>query len=206
MKKFKCLWRAVALAAIVFCFVLFMGNVPVSVSAEEVVEPPVEEITQPEDEETDDALSGLVEGFLASLREKYGEDYQTYYNAILEKWGSVEEYLLSLANEQDEAEDGWISFVNWLGEYAPIWGSILAVALLIIAILFGKKSLRKIADWVTGNSKNFKNLYNAFNTLYLSTKAQNEALLKLLGENERFQNEREALKKAIEEIDRDAEI
>ena len=203
MKKFKTL---VAVLAIVFCFAFFMGNAPVSVSAEEVVKLPVEEITQPEDEETDDALSGLVEGFLASLREKYGEDYQTYYNAILEKWGSVEEYLLSLANEQDEAADGWIAFVNWLGEYAPIWGSILAVALLIIAILLGKKSLRKIADWVTGNSKNFKNLYNAFNTLYLSTKAQNEALLKLLGENERFQNEREALKKASEEIDRDAEI
>lgn len=206
MRRFKTLKKAVALLAIVFLFAFFMGNAPVSAHAEEDAESPVETVISPEDKETEDALNGLVDGFLAALREKYGDEYETYYNAILEKWGSVEEYLLSLADEQDEAASGWIAFVNWLGEYAPIWGSVLAVVLLIIAILFGKKALHKVSDWVTGNSKNFKNLYSAFNTLYLSTKAQNNALLKLLGENERFKEERDSLQKANEEMEKDVEI
>ncbi len=208
MRKFKVLWRAVALVAIGFCFALFpllMGNAP-AVTNEGVQETPAESQKLPTDEETTDGLKTLVDGFLAQLRDKYGEDYETYYNAILDKWGSIEEYLLSLVGEEDEAGSGWISFVNWLHEYAPVWGSVLAVALLIIVILFGKSALRKVSDWVTGTGKRFHTIYSAFNTLYAAQKAQNDALLKLLGENERFQTEREALEKASEELTDEQEL
>lgn len=206
MTKIKKFSFITLLLAIVFICALFMGNSPVAVHAEEGAELPAEAETLPEGEETSGELNGLVDGFLARLKEKYGEDYETYYNAILEKWGSVEEYLLSLPEEQDEAANGWISFVNWLGKYAPIWGSILAVALIIVVILFGRKALVKVSDWVTGNGKNFKNMYSAFNTLYRSTKAQNDALLKLLGANEKFAEERKALEEATKELEKDEEV
>lgn len=198
-KRFTVLIALVSVIALLFSCLCGMGNA-VRVSAEEA---PQEEVTDEENE-----LKTLVNGFLAQLKAKYGEEYETYYNAILAEWGSVEEYLLSLVNDDtpDAAANGWTRFVKWLGEYSPIWASILAVAAVIIIIVCGKKALGKVANWVTGTGGKFKTVFNSINKLYAAQNAQSEALIKLLGENEKFKNERAALQSSVEEIKKDDDV
>lgn len=159
-------------------------------------------------EEGDNALQALAEKFIAELKEKYGEDYETYYNAILAEWGSVEEYLLSLIpeNAPDAAADGWKASVAWLGEYSPIWGSVLAVGLVIVVIVFGKKALGKISEWVTTAGKKFKAVFSSVNKLYQSNIATGEAIIKLLGENPRFAETKAEVQKAIDEMKKEEEV
>lgn len=199
-KRFTVLIALVSVIVLLFSCAFCMGNT-VRASAEEA--PQTEEVTDEKSE-----LKTLVEGFLAQLKAKYGEDYETYYNAILTKWGSVEAYLLSLVDEDtpDATATGWTKFVKWLGEYAPIWASILAVAAIIIIILCGKKALQKVAEWVTGSRGKFKTVFNSINKLYAAQNAQSEALIKLLGENDKFKNERAALQASVEEIKKDDDV
>lgn len=208
MKKLKVCGRLLVTLALIVCLFLVlpvMGNAA-TVSAEETTsgegaETPVTPEEGTEGETGDGGLQALVDGFLAQLKARYGEDYETYYNAILAEWGSVEEYLLSLIDENtpDAVARGWTAFVKWLSDYAPIWGSALAIVAVIIVALFGK-----VLN--TGMNRKFKTFVSAFNTLYTSEKAQNEALVKLLGENERFAEERKALEEANREIEKDETV
>lgn len=216
MTKFKSIGRL----ALIICLIvslaicpLFMGGAAI-VHADEQTEqetPVTGEIeggADKADEPEGNGLQSLVDGFLAQLKEKYGDDYETYYNAILEEWGSVEAYLLSLVDDgtiPDAAANGWKAFVKWLGDYAPIWGSILAVIALIIVIVLGRKALKRVAGFVTISGGKFRTLFSCVNKMYQADLAEMQALIKLLGENERFAEEREELQKAIEEIEKDDE-
>lgn len=200
-KKFIMLFFTAVLAVFLCAFPL-MGNM--RVSAEESEAPPVTAET-PDETET---LKTLVDGFLAQLKAKYGEDYETYYNAIIGQWGSVEEYLLSLVTEDtpDAVANGWTVFVKWLGEYSPVWGSIFAVVAVIIVVLLGKKALNKVTGFVTGTGGKFKTLFTEVNKIDAALSAQSKALVKLLGENERFKEERDALQKTAGEITDDGKL
>ena len=113
---------------------------------------------------------------------------------------------MSLADDSpDAAASGWTSFVKWLGEYAPIWGSVLAVAALIIVIVLGKKALNKVAGWATGTGGKFKIVFKSINKMYKADIAEMKALIKLLGENPRFEEEKKALEDSIKEIENDDE-
>lgn len=198
MYRLKFIGKLIVLAviAILFfaCSMVGMGNA-VADAEEEV-----------QTEETEKDEESLVSGFLGQLKDKYGEDYEVYYNAILNEWGSVEAYLLSLAdgeNIPDVAADGWKQFIGWLGEYSPIWGSILAVVCLIIVILFGKVALKKVKQAVVAIADKFKTLFKSVNKQYGIMKAQNDALLALLGENPKYEEKRKALIEANGEIEKD---
>ena len=110
----------------------------------------------------------------------------------------MEQYLLSLVPEDspDVVKDGWQEFVSWLGEYSPIWGSILAAVLVIIVIVFGKKALNALKNF-------FLSLFRSKNKEYQALTAQNEALLALLGENPKFEENRAALKASNKEMAKD---
>lgn len=218
--KIKILWKLIAAVALAACLCicpLFMGNARIASAEEtEITTPPAEGEIEPAEpaeppvtpeesdgEETDgNGLKTLVEGFLAQLKEKYGDDYENYYNAIITDWGSVEQYLLSLINEDtpDAVANGWTAFVKWLGEYSPVWASILAVALVLIVIICGKKALNKVVNWATGANDRFKTLFAEINKIDAAQAAQNSALIKLLGENEKFSEEREALHNSAEDM------
>lgn len=207
IKRFNRLFIIVSLVVFGLLCALFMGNAATVTYADEGTQGTPAEGELPAEEETDgNGLKSLVDGFIAQLKAKYGDDYETYYNAILSEWGSVEEYLLSLADDSpDAAASGWTSFVKWLGEYAPIWGSILAVAALIIMIVLGKKALNKVAGWATGTGGKFKTVFKSINKMYNADIAEMKALLKLLGENPRFEEEKKALEESIKEIENDDE-
>ena len=195
----------VFLAAVLLLFGLSATCVYVAACAEETVqEAPVEpqEPSDGQDGETDDGaqsgLQTLVDGFIAQLKDKYGDQWQQYYDAIIAEWGTVEQYLLSLVPEDspDVVKDGWQEAVSWLGEYSPIWGSILAAVLVIIVIVFGKKALNALKNF-------FLSLFRSKNKEYQALTAQNEALLALLGENPKFEENRAALKASNKEMAKD---
>ncbi|MCX4384265.1 MAG: hypothetical protein OSJ39_00530 [Clostridia bacterium] len=219
MKNLKFFSKITVLAAIAVCLFacfFFMGNAAATANAEgaEITMPaePENQLAEggeaPDGEAGGEGLQTLVDGFLSQLKAKYGEDYETYYNAILAEWGSVEEYLLSLVTEDtpDVAADGWRAFVAWLGEYSPVWGSILAILCILIVILFGKKALKRVGEWLTGAGGKFKTVFASINKMYAAHIAEQKAILRLLGENEKFKAEREALENSVKEIEADDEL
>ena len=203
-----------AVLAVLLCTLPLTGNARASAEGAEITapaegeEPPVSDGTDDEAEAFEERLKTLVSDFIEQLKAKYGDDYETYYNAIIAQWGSVEEYLLSLVNDKtpDAVAQGWTAFVRWLGEYSPVWGSIFAIVAVIIVVLLGKKALNKVTGFVTGTGGKFKTLFGEVNKIDAALSAQSEALIKLLGENEKFRNEREALKKTAEEITDDGKL
>lgn len=201
--------RFARIVALILAGVFLAVSVLLTVGLSTPEETPVTALATGEEdteaEEMGNGVNALVEGFLAQLRAKYGDEYETYYNAILVQWGSVEAYLLSLVNEDipDIAADGWTAFVQWLGEYSPVWGSILAVLCIIVVVAFGRKALGKIKEFVKAVLEKFRTLFTSVNKQYTVLKAQNDALMSLLGENPKFAEKRKALEEANGEIEKD---
>lgn len=206
IKKFNRLWIIVSLAVCGLFCMLFMGNAATATYADEgPQETPVEDELPSEETRDENGLKSLVDGFIARLKAKYGDDYETYYNAILAEWGSVEEYLLSLADKSpDAAANGWKNFVKFLDTYKSIWMPILAVAALATVILLGKKFFKKIINIIVEKIfQRLKNIGSELNKIEESQIVQNAAIEKLLGVNKRFEDERESLRNSSEELKKD---
>lgn len=200
----------VFLAAVLLLFGISASCVYVVASAEETAQETPAEPQEPATEEgqgnpdetpqggEESGMQALIDGFIAQLQERYGDQWQQYYDRIIADWGTVEQYLLSLVPDDspDVVKDGWQQFIAWLGEYSPVWGSILAVVLVIIVVVFGKKALTAIKNF-------FVSLFKSKNKEYQALTAQNEALLALLGENPKFEERRAALKASNEEMAKD---
>lgn len=140
MTKLKTFF-AVLMAACLM--IVFLTGFSVSAKAE-TVEPPAEQT-----EEAAPSEESITDKFIGYLKDKYGEDYEYYYNLIIEKWGSVEAYLASLTDElPDEYRDGWTEFIAWLHEYWVVWAPTLAVVVVIIIALVGKAALKKAVSAV----------------------------------------------------------
>ena len=116
-------------------------------------------------------------------------------NAILEQWGSVEAYLLSLTdNLPDELQTGYADFIGWLGKYASIWAPCLAVALVIIGLIVGKKALNKVLNRIV--EARIQPIQAELNKQSEAQAAQLKATRALLGSNEKFAEERKAAEAA----------
>ena len=174
------------------CGVLFMGNA----SAAEVAEEPAQV-----------SESGLAEEFIQTLKDRYGEQWETYYNAILDEWGTVEAFLLSAMPDgaPDVAKDGWNKFVDWTRENWVIIAAVGAVVLTVIVVLFGKKCVGLIVGFFKKMFSLVGKLFSGVNLLYKNAKAQNDALLALMGNNPRFYAQRDALNATNEEMMKDEE-
>lgn len=157
-----------------------------------------EEEFAPEEEaapEEDGALGGLVDGFLAKLKAKYGEGYEAYLDVILSEWGSVEDYLLSLAGERDDpASNGWRAFIGGLSETAPVWAPALSVLLLIAVYLYKRYTERRTAkEFRSYKTTMFRELNKMQESLYALGKSE----LKQLGTGSVTEPERAALEEAM---------
>lgn len=149
-------------------------------------------------------LDGLVEGFLAKLRAKYGDGYEAYLDVILSEWGTVEDYLLSLAGERDDpAANGWRAFIGGLTETAPIWATALAFIIAVTGLLYKRFKDKQILSTV----KSFKNTtYKGLNKMQELLLALGKAQLKQLGCGAATEAERKALEdsmKKLGEVDKD---
>ena len=153
-------------------------------------------------EQTETERNGIEEvaaQFLEYLKSKYGSDYEFYYDAIIEQWGSVEGYLLAFGDKlPEEHKTGWDKFVGWLGDYAPVWSAPLAVALLIIIAVVGKKTFNKIMDKIVNVKLN--PVVKELNLQSNATISLIHAQKALLGNNERFTDTVEELTAAEKEL------
>ncbi len=184
---------AVLIMAILgLCGVLFMGNASVADAAEEPAQT---------------TESGLAEEFIQTLKDRYGEQWETYYNAILDEWGTVEAFLLSAMPDgaPDVAKDGWTKFVDWTRENWVIIAALGAIALTVIVVLFGKKCVGLVVGFFKKMFSLVGKLFSGVNLLYKNAKAQNDALLALMGNNPRFSAQRDALNATNEEMMKDEE-
>lgn len=182
---------AVLIMAILGLFgVLFMGNASVADAAEEPAQT---------------TESGLAEEFIQTLKDRYGEQWETYYNAILDEWGTVEAFLLSAMPDgaPDVAKDGWTKFVDWTRENWVIIAALGAIALTVV--FFGKKCVGLVVGFFKKMFSLVGKLFSGVNLLYKNAKAQNDALLALMGNNPRFSAQRDALNATNEEMMKDEE-
>lgn len=197
LKSNKILWSLILVAALLL---VLLAVFPVAAYAEETTPPgtAIEEQTPAEDE-TDAGAAELVDRFIENLKAKYGEDYEYYLNAILEQWGSVEAYLLSLTdNLPDEFKAGYNDFIQWLGKYASVWAPCLAVALVIIGLIVGKKALNTILNRIV--EARIKPIQEELNKQSEAQAAQLKATRALLGTNEKFTEERAAAENAEKKL------
>lgn len=208
------------LFAVVLLFFVCIVFPPIAASAEEPTKTTQETPAEPQEptteqepdasgetpqEPTDEAQDGvenIVQDFIAQLKTKYGEQWQQYYDAILSEWGTVENYLLSLIPDDspDVVKDGWTKFVDWTRENWVILAAIGATIAVVIVLVFGKKVLTLIIEFFKNLFAKVGKIFTAINTLYKNAKAQNDALLKLMGDNPKFEQERDGLKKSSEEM------
>lgn len=193
LKSQKLLLSLVLVAAVLFAVLsafplAYAEELPPDMVAEEPLEP------------TDGSeTENLVDRFIANLKDKYGDDYEYYLNAILEQWGSVEAYLLSLTdNLPDELQTGYADFIGWLGEYASIWAPCLAVALVIIGFIVGKKALNTILNRIV--EARIKPIEEELNKQSAAQAAQLKATRALLGTNEKFAEERKSAEDAEKKL------
>lgn len=160
----------------------------------------------PADEEESASLEVVAAQFIEYLKDKYGEDYELYYNAIIEQWGSIEGYLLAFGDKLPEQyQTGWEKFVGWLGKYSVIWAPALAVVILIIAVIVGRKKFKKLKEWFFGLVEKLvnKRLTPIETELNLQSKAiisQIHAQKALMGTAERFSDNVKELEAAEKEL------
>ena len=208
------------LFAVVLLFFVCIVFPPIAASAEESTETTQETPAEPQEqtteqepdaseetaqeptEETQEGVENIVQEFIAQLKEQYGEQWQQYYDAILGEWGTVENYLLSLIPDDspDVVKDGWTKFVDWTRDNWVILAAIGATIAVVIIIVFGRKLLKLIIEFFKSLFAKVSKIFTAINTIYKNAKAQNDALIKLMGDNPKFSEEKENLKKSGEEM------
>ena len=170
-------------------------------------EEPVTEPEEPTDPETptENEPSDAVQQFIDGLKEQYGNDWTTYYNAILAQWGTVENYLMSLLPEDspDVVKDAWLAFVAWTRDNWVILaaiGATIASAVGVIVYVFTKK--RAKAFMLSAYDDKFAKIYEEYNKQSAAIKAQNAALIALTGANPKFEETRAALKQTGDDLDK----
>lgn len=169
-------------------------------------EPPIGEDEQTPSDDTEGA-EGLAVDFVEWLKSEYGEDYEYYYNLIIEKWGSIEAYLLQFGEENltPEMNEWWNEAISLVGQYSFIWAPVLAVILLVAALLIGKSMLAKIIDKaVNVRVEAIQNTQSAqseeLNRQSAAICSLGDGLRGLLGTGEKFSAEREEIQKSTEEL------
>ena len=178
------------IALLGLCSVLFVGAAPASAAE-----------TQ-ETAETQEETS-ITDNFLSVLKEKYGEEWEAHYNAILDKWGSVEAFLMSVVPEDapDPVKNGWEAFVSWTREYWVILAFAGATVCVCAGGVIYHVSKKRIKNFVkTANDEKFSAVYNEQNKQSAFLIAQGKATLALLGENPRFAQQKEEVQKRMEDL------
>lgn len=169
--------------------------------AEEEGQAPAEgEEQAPGENEPSDAVQQFIEG----LKEQYGQEWMTYYNAIIAEWGTVENYLMSLLPDDspDVVKDAWLAFVAWTRDnwtiLAAIGATIAACAGVVLYVVLKRKANAFM-------QKKFNNIYDEYNKQSAAIKAQNAMLIAMSGSNPRFEEQRNALKATADALDEASE-
>lgn len=169
-------------------------------------ETPPEQITEvipepevPSEDNTAVSIDGVAAQFINYLKDKYGAEYEFYYNQIIEQWGSVEGYLLAFGNKlPEEYQSTWDKCVGWLNDYAPVWAVPLAVIIVIIVALVGRKVLNNAIERIV-NAK-LKPVEQELNLQSKATVSMMHSQKALLGNVPKFADNVKELEEAEKEL------
>lgn len=188
----------IILAALILS--LSIGSVFIAFAdTENNVQSSTEETIDPNISLNESDLEGLADKFTEYLKSKYGADYEFYYNQIIEQWGSIEGYLLSFGNKlPEEHQSGWNKFVGWLKNYAPVWATPLAIILLVVIAVMGKKAFNKTVNKVVNAKVN--PLVRELNLQSKALVSLSRGLRALLGNNEKFAESAKELENSEKEL------
>lgn len=138
-----------------------------------------------EDETENEGIESVSERFVEYLKTQYGADYEYYYNKIIDNWGSVEGYLLAFGDKlPEDAQSDWEIFVGALRDYAPVWATPLAIIMVIIMLVAGKRVLNKAIEKIV-NAK-LKPITNELNLQSTATVSMLNSQKALMGSSARF--------------------
>lgn len=186
----------VLIAVLILAFISAGTVIPVIASAD-VSNGETEQITTVDPDISPD--NGLITQFTQYLKALYGEEYEFYYNRIIETWGSVEAYLTSLGEKlPDKQKTAWDKFVGWLGEYSVIWAPALACIIVFTVVAVGKKQFNRLVERIV-NSK-LSPIVTELNLQSNAAVAMLRAQKALLGNNEKFSDKAEELTIAEKEL------
>lgn len=162
------------------------GSVEQTPSSDDTAEPSLSE---------EDEGNALVDAFIQELKNQYGDDYQKYYDAIIEQWGSIKAYIYAKIDDGtlSESSDSWATLIKWLDEYSVVWAPILAVIIIIILFVVGRKVYQVIKLL-------FTKLFKGSNQTASAQIAIIDALETMLGNSEKTKEQREKLENAKEEL------
>lgn len=193
--------KRILIISLIIVLLFSIAISPLAVSAaladdgQDVVTEQVEDNTLTET----NGIEEVSEGFVGYLKERYGEDYQYYYDKIIENWGSVEAYLLSFGERlPEEHRTTWQNFVGWLTEYSAVWAPAFAVIALIIAAVIGKKQFNKLVDRIV-NAK-LQPIVGELNKQSSATVSIIHAQKALLGSGDRFADSVKELEESEKEL------
>lgn len=152
-----------------------------------------------------EGAQGVAESVQEYLKAIYGDDYEKYYNQIIENWGSVEKYLLS-ASENLPAEYRYkaAELLTTVNAYIGVGADAVLLLCVGVYIIYRAKKNKKI----NADLKTLKACSNQTQTAQLaliqSQKAQSASLQKLLP-GERFEAEIAELIESDKALDNAAE-
>lgn len=176
---------AILLAVMLVAFIGAGGALVAFADTADGVPETSQETVGPDISSDETSLDAFVEQFKQRLKDKYGADYEYYYNEIIEQWGSVEAYLLALGEKlPEEYKTGWDKFVGWLDEYSVLWAPALAVCIVILVAVTGKKQFNKIVEKIV-NGK-LSPIVSELNLQSGATLSIMHAQKALLGNGEKF--------------------
>lgn len=154
---------------------------------------------------TENGTETITDSVKAYLQAIYGDDYEKYYNQIVENWGSVEKFLLNasenLPDEYRYKATELLTTVNaWVGVGADAALLIFVGAYIIYRAKKNKKIHKDHETLLNGDNQ----IETAQLALIESQKAQSAALQKLLP-GDKFESEVAALAESDKALDRAAE-
>lgn len=213
-KKFTTLWVIVLLSVFTLWVCLFCLQTTYAIPTEEYdtqinVQDGENELVTPSTD-TDDSLpevgtETISENVRAYLQKIYGDDYEKYYNQILEHWGSVEKFLLNASeNLPEEYRYKSTELATKVNAYIGVGADAILLLCVSVYIIYRAKKNKKLnADFTTLKACD-NQIEVAQLALIESQKAQSAALQKLMP-GEKFEGEVNELKESDKVLDSAAE-
>lgn len=154
---------------------------------------------------TDNGTETISDNVRAYLQSIYGDDYEKYYNQIVEHWGSVEKFLLNAGeNLPEEYRYKATELLTTINAYIGVGADAVLLICVSAYIIYRAKKNKKIAT----DLKTLKACDNQIEVAQLaiikSQKAQSAAL-QMLMPGEKFEGAVSELKESDEALDGAAE-
>lgn len=148
---------------------------------------------------------GVAESVQEYLKAIYGDDYEKYYNQIVENWGSVENFLLNASeNLPEKYRYKATELLTTINAYIGVGADAVLLLCVSVYIIYRAKKNKKInADLSTLKAQD-NQIEVAQLAIIKSQKAQSAAFQKLLP-GEKFEKEVSELTESDKALDSAAE-